>query len=200
MTAPRPPQDAYSTFAKMDPTVEACEGMSVLIMPWYPPYLTPKGAFLHVCRQGSLPDLRSGHLISLLQQSSASATSFVLGECLDENNFSFTPLDKHQLSIPWAHLSATPSHLVSLDCFASLVFMYSPNLDYMIFNRLELICDLCCKQSISWHSKYPSLKKQLLVDRWSWAGSIPLAVTSCYQSSLCSEPEQPHTCKSTNLK
>ena len=42
-------------FAKMDPTVEVCEGMSTLIMPWHPSLFDPKGAFLHMCRQGSLP-------------------------------------------------------------------------------------------------------------------------------------------------
>jgi len=38
-----------------------------------------QGAFLHMCRRKVFLDLRSRHLISLLQQSSASATSFVLG-------------------------------------------------------------------------------------------------------------------------
>jgi len=39
----------------------------------------PQEAFLRICRQGSLPEPPSGHLISLLQESSASAGSFVLG-------------------------------------------------------------------------------------------------------------------------
>ena len=42
-------------FAKMDPTIEACEGVSALIMPWHPSLFDPQGAFLHMCRQGSLP-------------------------------------------------------------------------------------------------------------------------------------------------
>ena len=41
--------------------------------------LDPQGAFVRACRQDVFLDLRSGRLISLLQRSSASATSFVLG-------------------------------------------------------------------------------------------------------------------------
>ena len=52
-----------------------------------------------------LLDLRSVCLVSLLQQSSASATSFVLGVSGWDQSFSFTPLDKHQLSSPGAHVS-----------------------------------------------------------------------------------------------
>ena len=55
-------------------------GMSTLIMGWCPlPFLTPKEPSCACADREVFLDLRSGHLISFLQQSSASATSFVLG-------------------------------------------------------------------------------------------------------------------------
>ena len=60
--------------------------------------------FLPLYREVFL-DLRSGPLISLLSQTSASATRFVLGVCEWEHSFNFTPLDKYQLSSPEALLS-----------------------------------------------------------------------------------------------
>ena len=71
-----------------------------------------QGAFLHMCRKVFL-DLRSIHLISLLQQSSASSTSFVFGVSRWEKSFNLTPLDKHQLSSPGAYLS--PTSIVRVD-------------------------------------------------------------------------------------
>ena len=44
-----------------------------------PSLFNPQGAFRCMCGEGSIPELRSGHLIPSLQQSSDSATSFVLG-------------------------------------------------------------------------------------------------------------------------
>ena len=84
-----------------------------------PPFLTPKEPSCTCADREVFPDLRSGHLISLLQQSSASATGFVLGASGWEQSFSFTSLDKHQLSSPWAHLSLNFSHLVAIGllCF-----------------------------------------------------------------------------------
>ena len=61
-------------FDKMDPIspVGACSHLL-----WIPSLFDPQGAFLRMCRSEVFLELRSGHLISLLQQSSASATSFV---------------------------------------------------------------------------------------------------------------------------
>ena len=70
------------------------------------PFWPPRNFSVHVQREVFL-DLRSGHLISLLQQSSASATNFVLAESGWEQSFTFTPLDKYQLSSPRANLSPT---------------------------------------------------------------------------------------------
>ena len=80
LTGPRIlPKMPVQLFAKMDPTTEACGNMSTLTMGWCPLPFDLQGAFLHSCRRKVFLDLRSRHLISLLQQSSASATSFVLG-------------------------------------------------------------------------------------------------------------------------
>ena len=67
-------------FAKMGPTAEV---FGVHVHTDYgvapPPFLTPKEPSC-TCADGEVfLDLRSGHLISLLQHSSASATSFVFG-------------------------------------------------------------------------------------------------------------------------
>ena len=53
-------------------------GFKTLTMGWGPLPFDLQGVFLHMCSQGGLLDLRSGHLISLVQQSSAPATNFVL--------------------------------------------------------------------------------------------------------------------------
>ena len=43
LTGPRTlPKMRVQLFAKMDPTVEVCEGMSTLIMPWHPSLFNPK--------------------------------------------------------------------------------------------------------------------------------------------------------------
>ena len=69
-------------FAKMDPTTEACVCMSTLIIGWSPPpFLTPGKPSCSCTDREVFLDLRRGHSISLLQQVSASATSFVLGVC-----------------------------------------------------------------------------------------------------------------------
>jgi len=73
-------------------------------MGWHPLLLNPQVVFLGLCSQGKFLDLRSGHLVLLFQQSSAFATSLVLGVSGGKKSFNFTPLDKHQLFI---HLSPT---------------------------------------------------------------------------------------------
>ena len=78
-----------------------------------PTFLTPRGAFLHICSRGGFLDLRSnrcGRLISLLQQISDPAINFVLGVS-GKTKLQFTPLDKLQLLSPGAHLppTSTPS-------------------------------------------------------------------------------------------
>ena len=80
LTGPRIlPKTLVLLFAKMDPTTEACGNMSTLTMGWCPLPFDLQGAFLHMCRREVFLDLKSRHLISLLQQSSASSTSFVFG-------------------------------------------------------------------------------------------------------------------------
>ena len=61
-----------------------------------------------MCNLGHLLNLRSdrcGHLISLLQQSSAPAINFVLEVSGEKTRLQFTLLDKLQLLCPEAHLS-----------------------------------------------------------------------------------------------
>ena len=60
---------------------------------WCPLPFDHQGVFLHLCREVFL-DLGIGPLVSLLQQRSASATSFVLGVSGWEQNCKFTPVDK----------------------------------------------------------------------------------------------------------
>ena len=72
-----------------------------------PPFLTSKEPSCAYADREAFLGLRIGHLISLLQQSSASATCFVLGVSGWEQSFNSTPLDKHQLSSPGTHLSPT---------------------------------------------------------------------------------------------
>ena len=53
-------------------------GLTTFILGWCPPpFLTPP-VFLCMFSQGGFPDLRSGHLVSLLQQNPASAINFIL--------------------------------------------------------------------------------------------------------------------------
>ena len=62
-----------------------------------------------MCSLGHLLNLRNdrcGHLISLLQQSSAPAINFVL-EVSKETKLQFTPLDELQLFNPEAQLPPT---------------------------------------------------------------------------------------------
>ena len=105
----------------MYPSIEACGCISTL-MGWGPFPVQPQRRLPEQCADREVfLDLRSGHLISLLQQSSASATSFVLGGVSGWEQTSVL-----------LHLTNTscPSHgpiclLIShiwwpLDCFASL--------------------------------------------------------------------------------
>ena len=91
--------------AKMDSTTAACGCMSTPIMELGPPFLTRKKPSCPCADREVFLDLKGGHLISLLLQSSASATSFVLGVSGWEQSLNFTPLDKHQLSSPGVHVS-----------------------------------------------------------------------------------------------
>ena len=95
-------------FAKMDSTTETCRGFVHTcygVVP--PPFLTPKEPSCTCADREVFLDFRSGPLFSLLQQSSASATSFLLGLAWRKQSFGFTPFDKYQLSIPEAHRSPT---------------------------------------------------------------------------------------------
>ena len=65
--------------AKMDSTTETCGCMSTPIMEWDPHFLTRKKPSCACADREVFLDLRGGHLILLLQQISAPATSFVLG-------------------------------------------------------------------------------------------------------------------------
>ena len=93
-------------FSKLDPTAEVYGCMSTLIMGWSPSLFNCQEPFLHMCRKVFL-DLRRGCLISLLQQSSAFTTSFILGMSEWEQSLNFTSLDKYQVSSPEGHLSPT---------------------------------------------------------------------------------------------
>ena len=75
-----PPPDVGTTFAKIYPLTEACGCMSTFIMRWGPSLFGHQGPVLPLYRAVFF-DLRSGPLISSLQQTSASATRFVLGVC-----------------------------------------------------------------------------------------------------------------------
>ena len=81
----------------------------------------PRPRFLYLCCcQGGFLDLRKFlHVISLLQQSSAFATSFVLGISEGKQSFNCTPTDKHQLSSPGVHLFPTSilTNIFLYDCF-----------------------------------------------------------------------------------
>ena len=73
------PKMCAQLFSKMDPTTEAYGYMSTLIMGRGPSLFDPQVIFSACADRKVFLDLRSGHFISLLQQSSASATSFDLG-------------------------------------------------------------------------------------------------------------------------
>ena len=81
-------------FVKMDPSEQTCGYMPTLIMGWSPiPFWPPRSLPARVQKSS----LTLGVLVlSLLQQSSASVTSFVLGRLCE--NKDFTPFDKHQLT------------------------------------------------------------------------------------------------------
>ena len=72
-----------------------------------PPFLTPKEPSYTGTYREVFLDLRSGRLISLLQQSSAPATSSILRVSGWEPSFDFTPLDRHQQFGSGAHPSPT---------------------------------------------------------------------------------------------
>ena len=74
------PRMCGQLLTKMDPTPEACGCMSTLIMGWAPSLFGHQGGFLPLYREVFF-DLRSGPLISLLPQTSPSATRFALGVC-----------------------------------------------------------------------------------------------------------------------
>ena len=67
-------------------------------------------------------DLRSGHPVSLLQQSSASVTRFVLGVSGGQS-FDFTPLDKHGVQ-PGGPSVSCFSHYNFLAFFFKDLFVY----------------------------------------------------------------------------
>ena len=94
-------------FAQVDSNAEVCGGLGITYYGVAPLLSDPQGVFLLLCSWGNFFDLRSGPLISLFQQSSASATSFVLGVSGGEHSFSVSPLDEPQLSSPGAQLSPT---------------------------------------------------------------------------------------------
>ena len=85
-----------------------------------PPFLTPKEPPCTCVDREVFLDLMSGRLISLLQRSSASTTSFVLGVSGWEQSFNFTPLVKYQLSSPGAHLFPTSVSEVGKNILPSL--------------------------------------------------------------------------------
>ena len=109
------PNMLVQLFPKMDSTTQTCGSLGITCHgAATPPFCT------HVCCQGSFLDLRKLlHVISLLQQSSAFATSFVLGISEGKQSFSCTPIDKHQLSSPGVHLFPTSvlTNIFLCDCF-----------------------------------------------------------------------------------
>ena len=65
-----PPQDAWATFSKMDPTAEACGWMSILIMGWgTPPFRPPRSLPAHVQTGDLFLDLRRASLFTLAELS-----------------------------------------------------------------------------------------------------------------------------------
>ena len=109
------PNMLVQLFPKMDSTTQTCGSLGITCHgAATPPFCT------RVCCQGSFLDLRKLlHVISLLQQSSAFATSFVLGISEGKQSFSCTPIDKHQLSSPGVHLFPTSvlTNIFLCDCF-----------------------------------------------------------------------------------
>ena len=71
------------------------------------PFLTPKQPSCTCTYREVFLDLRSERLISLLQQSSAPATSSILRVSGWEQSFDFTPPDRHQQFGSGAHPSPT---------------------------------------------------------------------------------------------
>ena len=65
-------------FTKMDSSTEASGRFDSTYYGVAPLPFDPQGAFLHMCSRGGLLDLKSGHLISLLQQSSGPVINLVL--------------------------------------------------------------------------------------------------------------------------
>ena len=98
------PKMCVQLFSKMDPTTEAYEYMSTLIMGWgQRPFQSPRSFPAHVKTGKSFWPLKWTPYL-FFQQSSAFATSLVLGVSeWAQGRLSFTPLDKHQVSSPEAH-------------------------------------------------------------------------------------------------
>lgn len=94
MTSPRTLANmSVNLFAKMDPTTEAWEGMSTIIMGWCPlPFWSPRSFPVDVCI--SKFSLTSGVVILSLYFSRARLLPLSLFlEYLGENKVCFTPLD-----------------------------------------------------------------------------------------------------------
>ena len=109
------PNMLVQIFPKMDSPTQTCGSLGITYHgAAIPPFCT------RVCCQGSFLDLRKLlHVISLLQQSSVFAPSFVLGISEGKQSFNCTPIDKHQLSRPGVHLFPTSilTNKFLCDCF-----------------------------------------------------------------------------------
>ena len=131
LTGPRTlPNRHVQLFAKMDPTTEVCGCMPTLIMGWHLLPFWPQEAFCACADRDFFLDLRSEHHISLLQQSSASASSFVLGVSGWEQNFSFTPLDNQSPVVQSRGLSVS---YLTFNPFMDLLFFASPTVSRTMY-------------------------------------------------------------------
>ena len=72
------PNMSACLFANMDSSIEGSGGLTAPIMGWCLLPFDPQGTFLHRCSPGGLFDLRSGCLLSLLQQLAAPVSNLVL--------------------------------------------------------------------------------------------------------------------------
>ena len=90
----------------------------------------PQEAFCACADRDFFLDLRSEHHISLLQQSSASASSFVLGVSGWEQNFSFTPLDNQS---PVVQSRGPSVSYLTFNPFMDLLFFASPTVSRTMY-------------------------------------------------------------------